>query len=229
MASGTILSDSYKGSKSAEYFRCDREEMLDYVPAISRTVLDVGCGAGNFGRSLKERCNCEVWGVEMEAHPAQEAARYLDRVLVGAFPNVELPAGYFDCIVFNDVLEHMVDPWEALCRAKEYLTPNGVIAASVPNIRYVTTVYRLLVHGEWNYTEYGILDKTHLRFFTKKSMRALFEETGYEVFRIEGIYPNQRWQVKMLAFFWPGFVNEAKYVDYAISARPRQAEKLGVV
>jgi len=187
-------------------------------------VLDVGCGAGVFGRYLKAQRNCEVWGVEMEARPAEQAARHLHRVLVGAFPNVELPVKYFDCIVFNDVLEHMIDPWDALRQAHKYLSPNGHIAASIPNIRYLTVLYRLLANGEWEYTQYGILDKTHLRFFTKKSMLALFDETGYDVLRVEGIYPNRRWQVKLLGFILPGFVNEAKYVDFAISARAREPQ-----
>jgi hypothetical protein len=113
----------------------------------------------------------------------------------------------------------MVDPWRALARASSHLAPGGRIVASVPNIRYLPVLYRLLVRGEWTYTPTGALDKTHLRFFTKKSMLAMFDEAGYEVLRIDGIYALERWQVPVLEFFFPRFMREAKYIDFAILAR----------
>jgi 2-polyprenyl-3-methyl-5-hydroxy-6-metoxy-1,4-benzoquinol methylase len=127
---------------------------------------------------------------------------------------------YFECIAFNYVLEHMINPWSVLAAAKNYLTKQGHIVASVPNIRYLPILYRLLVRGEWK-TSTGALDKTHLRFFTKKSMIEMFNEAGYKVLRIEGIYPYRKWQMAVLAILMPGFVREAKYINYAILARPR--------
>ena len=105
----------YVDDKFQEYFECERQEMIAYVPKHTRTVLEVGCGAGAFGRTLKQNRQVEFWGIEPDHSAAQYAERFLDRVLVGLYPDgVELPQGYFDCVVFNDVLEHMIDPWTAL-------------------------------------------------------------------------------------------------------------------
>jgi 2-polyprenyl-3-methyl-5-hydroxy-6-metoxy-1,4-benzoquinol methylase len=196
--------------------------MLAFIPQHARRVLDVGCGAGAFGRLLKSRRNLEVWGIEVDPRAAEQASHYLNCVLIGTFPDrVELPEHFFDCIVFNDVLEHMVDPWDALRQAQKYLAPNAYIVASVPNVRYLPVLCRLIVRGEWKYTPTGVLDKTHLRFFTKKSMLELFDDTGYDVLRIEGIYPYKRWQVTLMRLILPGFVNETRYIDYAILAKPK--------
>jgi 2-polyprenyl-3-methyl-5-hydroxy-6-metoxy-1,4-benzoquinol methylase len=217
-----ILSDHYEDTKSSSYFECDRTEMLAYIPQSTRTILEVGCGAGMFGRFVKTQRPVEIWGVEMDSDAAARASTYLDRVLTGAFPNgVALPERYFDCVVFNDVLEHMIDPWNALAAAKNHLTPEGHVVASIPNIRYLPILYRLLIRGEWTYTPTGALDKTHLRFFTKKSMLAMFDEGGFEVIRIEGIYAYKKWQVPILEVLFPHFTREAKYIDYAILARPK--------
>lgn len=218
----TVTSGYYDDPKFAAYFECERAEMLDYIPESVSTILEVGCGAGAFGRYVKNHRSVEMWGIEPDNDAAQYASGFLDHVLVGMFPQVEqLPQHYFDCIVFNDVLEHMIDPWAALSKAKDYLTPDGYVVASVPNIRYLPILYRLLVRGEWTYTPTGALDKTHLRFFTKKSMLAMFDETGFDVLRIEGIYAYHRWQVPFLEFFFPRFVKETKHIDFAIFARPK--------
>jgi 2-polyprenyl-3-methyl-5-hydroxy-6-metoxy-1,4-benzoquinol methylase len=212
----------YADDKFNAYFECEREEMLAFITDQTRTVLDVGCGAGGFGQSLKARRGLEVWGIELDTQAAERAAPLLDRVLVGTYPSgVQLPEHYFDCIVFNDVLEHMIDPWSALEVAHKHLTETGYIVASVPNIRYLPFLYRLLVRGEWKYTPTGILDKTHLRFFTKRSMMEMFTQAGFEVLHIEGIYPYRRWQVTVLGWILPRFVNETKYIDYALVARPK--------
>lgn len=215
----------YVDDKFQEYFECERQEMIAYVPKHTRTVLEVGCGAGAFGRTLKQNRQVEFWGIEPDHSAAQYAERFLDRVLVGLYPDgVELPQGYFDCVVFNDVLEHMIDPWTALKQTHDLLTAQGCVVASVPNIRYLTFLYKLVVRGEWEYIANGLLDKTHLRFFTKKSMIKMFNDTGYEVLHINGIYANPRWQVKALQLILPRFVNETKYIDYAILAKPKGQE-----
>jgi len=213
----------FKDNKHEAYFECSREEMVNYVPEDARTVLEIGCGVGSFGRLVKQRQNVEFWGVEVDPVAAERASICLDRVKIGLFPDgVELPEKYFDCVVFNDVLEHMIDPWSALRIAKDYLTSSGHVVASVPNIRYLPTLYRLIVRGEWTYTQTGVLDRTHLRFFTKKSMLEMFNEAGYKVSRINGIYAYNIWQIPILELLLPRFIGETKYINYAILACPKR-------
>jgi 2-polyprenyl-3-methyl-5-hydroxy-6-metoxy-1,4-benzoquinol methylase len=164
--------------------------MLEYVPSDSRKVLDVGCGVGSFGASIRKRTDCEVWGVESHAACIQKAKQNIDKVLHGYFgPELGLPPGYFDCIVFNDVLEHMLDPASALGLARALLSSGGSVVASIPNIRQFPTVWKLLIDGDWEYQEFGILDKTHLRFFTRLSIMRLFQGAGFAIQQIDGINP----------------------------------------
>jgi 2-polyprenyl-3-methyl-5-hydroxy-6-metoxy-1,4-benzoquinol methylase len=106
-------------AKPTEYFQCLRPEMLQFVPQHCGRMLDVGCAGGNFGASVKRTREIEVWGVEPTRSAAAAARANLDRVIEGVFaPEIALPARYFDCIVFNDVLEHMIAPENgaALCQ-----------------------------------------------------------------------------------------------------------------
>src|ERR1051325_5489453 len=110
-------------------------------------------------------------------HPpaAEEAAQKLDRVLCAPFDErLALPEGAFDCIFCNDVLEHLADPYSALRYCRRLLTPEGVLIASIPNIRYFPVLFQLLVKKNWQYEDHGVMDRTHLRFFTKNSILATF-------------------------------------------------------
>jgi len=163
----------------------ERQEVAVFVPP-SRRVLDVGCDWGAFGAVLVER-GSEVWGIEMDPGPASEAATRLHQVIVGRFPD-DVPQGEtFDCIVFNDVLEHMVEPASALIATRGFLAVGGCVVASIPNVRHLSVLAQLLIRGRWDYTDWGILASTHLRFFTKSTMRELFERNGYRVERQEPI------------------------------------------
>jgi len=138
---------------------------------------------------LKQRGAREVWGVEIDEAAGQRARKLLDRVLIGDVAGLidQLPDEHFDVVVFNDVLEHMVDPFDVLTRIKGKISRRGVVVSSIPNIRYYWAFRDLLVYGEWEYEESGILDWTHLRFFTFKSIRKMYGRLGYKVLRHEGI------------------------------------------
>jgi 2-polyprenyl-3-methyl-5-hydroxy-6-metoxy-1,4-benzoquinol methylase len=220
-------------SKTAEYFAEARPEMLSFVPTNCRRLLDVGCGTGTFGASLKQTRHIEVWGVEPFASAAAKAADKLDRVITGPFePETDLPVGAFDCIVFNDVLEHMVAPELALRYAKTLLSAGGSILASIPNVRYLPVLWKLGVRGSWEYGDCGILDRTHLRFFTRSSMLRMFQDEGYTVKSIDGINPYQGipnvrrrlWRayriVNAVAF---GQLSDMKYLQFAVVAEPSVA------
>jgi 2-polyprenyl-3-methyl-5-hydroxy-6-metoxy-1,4-benzoquinol methylase len=159
-----------------------RVDVQSYVPLGLRSLLDVGCAGGLFGEALiRSRPELCVDGVEPNPEAALAARQRLNSVYTGFFPEA-VPAGAtYDCISFLDVLEHLVDPWEALLSAKKYLAPGGHVLASIPNVRHVDVVAPLLFKGRFQYGDFGILDRTHLRFFTKASILELFQNAGFMV------------------------------------------------
>lgn len=162
--------------------------MLSYVPESALRVLDVGCATGRFGVELvTSHPGLEVWGIDPVAHPQGFPDPYRTRI-TGTFPDdLPLSAGLFDCVVFNDVLEHLVDPWSVLAQTRAHLEPGGVVVASIPNVRSVRVLRPLVLGGRWEYQDYGILDRTHLRFFTRASIVEMVERAGYAVTRVEPI------------------------------------------
>jgi len=180
-----VALDTYLHS-FADYYRHARSDLLALVPASARTVLDVGCGAGALGAAIKAARRATVIGVEVDARAAEQACGVLDRVHVGDIEQLELPygTGTFDCIVLADLLEHLRDPWGLVGRLAPLLSlERGRLIASLPNVRH-WSVIRGLLQGEWVYLPAGILDRAHLRFFTRHSGRALFEAAGLEVVEI---------------------------------------------
>ena len=179
----------YYENKPAGYYDNVRHEMLKYLPATAKKVMDVGCGNGAFAAIVKKQNNAEVWGIEPMESEAIVAETVLDKVFTGGVePFLEqLPDRYFDAIYFNDVLEHLADPYSVLDILKSKLAPGGVIISSIPNVRFYRTFSRVVFAKDWRYDEFGIMDKTHLRFFTGKSIRRMYEELGYNVLTHEPI------------------------------------------
>jgi len=156
------------------------EAILAMIQPGSR-VLELGCATGHMTRALRERLNCCVTAVEIDPEQAGQAEPFADSMVVG---DISRPAtweslrGPFDCAILADVLEHLADPGEALRSCRTLLADGGCVLASIPNVAY----YRIrldLLRGRFDYTDYGILDDAHLRFFTAKTIRALFAATGY--------------------------------------------------
>jgi 2-polyprenyl-3-methyl-5-hydroxy-6-metoxy-1,4-benzoquinol methylase len=205
------------------YDDAPRLEMLTYVPLEAKRILDVGCHLGAFGRALKNRTNVEVWGVEPNPETAAVATRQLDRVFTGYFSeDIALPNQYFDVIVFNDVLEHMPDPWTALALAKTKLVQGGYVIASLPNLRHIENLLHILRERDFQYEAAGIRDKTHLRFFTKKSAPRLFMGNGFQITRMEGI--NEDWWrpslLRRIAYrIFKNYLEDTRYVQFAIVAK----------
>ena len=208
------------------YFVNPRREMLAYMPSSARRVLEAGCGAGEFGRLLRDARGCETWGIEHNPDAARAAAEVFDRVICSDLPAAVdgLPLGYFDCIYFNDVLEHLEHPDAILRRVAPSLAPHGRVVASVPNVRYIGNLYELLIHRDWRYRDDGILDRTHLRFFTEKSIRRMFKENGYEVLRLEGINPTRRVLFPIVNALALGTLADARFLQFACVATPRLTE-----
>lgn len=207
------------------YYGLDRPEMLELVPTGTTSLLDVGCGEGAFlDACRRHRPDLRVSGIEAVARPAHRAReRGLD-VTIGSFPADLPPSERFDCIVFNDVLEHLVDPWAALVVARQRLGDDGCIVASIPNIRNLETLVALVRRGRWDYVDAGVLDRTHLRFFTRSSILALFEGAGYEVVTIRGGMPlrSRRFRVLRVLSLAAGrtMYREGCFRQFHLVARP---------
>jgi len=221
--------EKYYQEKDSIYFQSEREDMLPYVPGNCSMLLEIGCGYGNFGKLVKQQRFAQVWGVELDKDAAAIANQRLDKVICGTFDrNTQLPHNSFDCIVFNDVLEHLVDPFDTLLYAKELLTEDGVIVASIPNVRYFQNVVDFLIYRNWEYTEQGILDKTHLRFFTYRSIISTFTKLGYEIKTIEGIHPidemrlpNRFRYLNWVLWLLRKKIDDMRYLHFAVVAHPK--------
>lgn len=174
--------------KTDDYYAVERAEMLAFLPERYASVLDVGCGDGNLGALLKQRMPCQVWGVDIDEQAVDIAKSRLDDARCASITDClkDLPDDHFDLVFFNDVLEHLVDPYDLLERIQDKLRVDGRVVASIPNVRYYKVLLGLLVDRDWRYEAHGVMDRTHLRFFTRKSMVRMFEEAGL---RIEQVAP----------------------------------------
>jgi 2-polyprenyl-3-methyl-5-hydroxy-6-metoxy-1,4-benzoquinol methylase len=174
--------------KSEKYYAQTRAEMLAFIPVNAKKILEVGCGQGNFSAQLTKE-GVETWGIEPNPQSAKDASKKLFKVLSETLDNAlaELPDNYFDAIIFNDVIEHLLYPWEDLKRVKSKLSKEGVVVSSIPNVRYSKNLFNLLFKKNWKYTEGGVLDVTHFRFFTKKSIKVLYKDSGYSIQTIKGV------------------------------------------
>jgi 2-polyprenyl-3-methyl-5-hydroxy-6-metoxy-1,4-benzoquinol methylase len=205
-------------NKSATYFGYGRPEMLPFVPSAATHILEIGCGQGEFAANLKAQRTVHVTGIEPFASAASIAKSRLDRVLpLDVNPAIaELHGQQFGCIVCNDVLEHLVDPWDTLTRLRPLIAPGGLLVASIPNMRFMPVLKGLVLHGEWRYVDAGVMDRTHLRFFTRKSMRTMFEESGYQVVHMQGINPIEwPWKFGLMNRLALGAFNDARFQQYA--------------
>jgi O-antigen biosynthesis protein len=161
---------------------------FDLIQQISEgkclNILEVGCSAGYFGAALKDVGHA-VWGVEPNQTAADAARTLLDGVYVGFIQDYfkAYPDKKFDVISFGDVLEHIAYPEEVLLLCRSHLNKSGAIVASVPNVSHLA-IRTMLMEGRWDYSELGILDRTHLRFFTRSSLVQLFSNSSYQVLRV---------------------------------------------
>lgn len=191
---------SYEG-KQREYFENIRHEIFPLLPAHLGRVFEIGCGTGETLSHLKLIGRCDwVGGLEIFPAAAQLARRKLDLVLEGNIEKIDLPFedNSFDAILCLDVLEHLLEPWNVIQRMHKLLKPGGILICSIPNIRHYSISMPLLFLGRWSYCDHGILDKTHLRFFTRKSAIELVACSGLLVDKVNSTGLN-KWSKSGLA------------------------------
>lgn len=210
-----------------EYYRTPRDEMAVFLPKQSKRVLEIGCGEGVFFENFDD--NAEIWGVEPDIASARIAQKKAYKVFDSDYETASrnLPENYFDVIVCNDVIEHVADHVGMLKSIKAKLNSRGRLVASVPNVRFYTNLRNLVWNGEWQYKDSGILDRTHMRFFTKKSLQRTLIDSGYEIESCIGInslldrklHPIpliQRLFLKALTMWPNNRFSDIEYTQYAI-------------
>lgn len=170
----------------AKYGDNPRADLLALVQEAPRRVLDIGCGSGAFGVLVKQKFpGVHYVGVELDESAAALARSRLDRVIIADIERsspeqLNIPKSSFDLLVCADVLEHLYDPWKVLHALSEYLVPGGKVLASFPNIQNISVITNL-VAGNWTYARFGLLDATHIRFFTLNEVTKLFSGTGFSI------------------------------------------------
>lgn len=216
------VAETFQGTDSP-YWSETRSHVADLVPASAQRVLDVGCNDGTFGASLLARCDTrEVWGIEPHDLDAQTAAGRLTGVANGFYPEaLDRVPGSFDCVSFNHVLEHMADPWQALRVTKERLTPGGVIVGEIPNVRHLPFLVDLALRGRFDYVDSGLLDRTHLRFFTRSSAHDLFGSTGYDVEEFFPVVAMGNARFPRSSRVVARLIGDLSYMAFAFRARAR--------
>jgi SAM-dependent methyltransferase len=170
------------------YYSQERSDVAGFLPATFVRTLEIGCGAGEFSKQFLRSAD-ENWAVEPNPDAARLAREGKMHVLVGTYDEVEseLPDGYFDLVICNDVIEHMRDHDHFLRAIQSKMRAGGVIVGSVPNMLYFTAFVKLLAFKDWPYSDQGILDRTHLRFFTAKSFGRSLTNAGFTIERLQGM------------------------------------------
>lgn len=175
----------FNNEKSGDdnYNNTVRYDLVNLIPDVRGIILDVGCASGATMKYLFDIGAVDVKGIDI-SEESLVAARKLGFDVYKIDLNISsLPFDekYFDTIILADVLEHLIDPWSVLSKIKTYLKDDGVIIISVPNIRNYKFLKRLIFQDRWDYEEQGILDKTHLRFFTDRTAKEMITSAGLNV------------------------------------------------
>jgi len=161
------------------------DELLKLIPVSVRKIVEVGCSSGALAREYKKiNASCEYIGIEIDSDYGQLADQYCDSVIIG---DCELFDNDFfqrhsdaDCWIFADVLEHLKDPWRILRSINTVLCKDGIVVACIPNIQHWSVQSRIST-GDFRYQDIGMLDRTHLRWFTRKTIIEMFEEAGFAI------------------------------------------------
>ena len=165
------------------------ERILKLVGS-NKNILEVGCASGIQSRALKEKLGCTITGVEINADAAEEARKYCDEIIIGDIEKLVCDENFlkrkFDVVMFADVLEHLYDPELVLKKIKPVLSDNGYIVASIPNIVHASVIFEMM-RGKFDYREEDLLDDTHIRFFTKKTIFQMFENAGFFISSLDRV------------------------------------------
>jgi 2-polyprenyl-3-methyl-5-hydroxy-6-metoxy-1,4-benzoquinol methylase len=186
-------------NESTEYYQHSREDLIPFIPDNYIRVLEIGCGEGKFWNLLKPE-GIEIWGIEPNPSAAQKARTRAHQILESTFDQCldKLPDDYFDLVICNDVIEHMPDHDWFFEQIKTKMTADAKLIGSMPNVRYYQTLRSLIFKKDWPYEDAGVLDRTHLRFFTARSMQRTFREHQFNIEKFAGVNSPGRFKVFIL-------------------------------
>ena len=173
----------HRDKYSNNYYCQSRPEIWSLIPNNANKILDIGCGGGGLCADVKKQRNVWYCGIDISLEAIDYAKEVLDEVHLGDISSMDLPYSYeyFDTLIFADILEHVAYPLDTLRRWLPLLKANGCVLISLPNVRHFTVTIPLIFFGKWEYSDRGILDRTHLRFFTRESARKLIYDAGLQI------------------------------------------------
>ena len=215
-------------TKTEDYFTNIRLPLLELIPIANRngTILEIGAASGDnliYAKNngyAKKIYDIELTNIENSNQQNCEFEKFIIADIEKL--NLDFKDEFFDVILIGDVLEHLVDPYTILKKLQRILAPNGVVIASIPNIREWKTMKKIFFQGDFKYEESGILDRTHLRFFTKKNIIELFENQNYKIKSIVSSNGQQALKyllrLRLFKFFLQIFFNEFVTLQYYVVA-----------
>ena len=173
-----------------DYYNTARQEIAPLLPQSAERVLEIGCGAGGTLRWLRQRWP-NAWLAGADINPkqvelARDCANHVEQCDLDARVPA-IPEESIDLLLCLDVLEHLRDPWSTLSRLHRLVKPQGCCIISTPNVRHASVVLPLLFAARWRYQGSGIMDRTHLRFFTRSSACDLAREAGFRIDTVLGL------------------------------------------
>ncbi len=177
-------------AKAGAYFEGARADYVAQLPvSATARILELGCADGGTGALALAQGKCGTYvGIELHEPSAIKARARLTEVLIGNIETMQLdyaPAS-FDALIISEVLEHLIDPWGVVGRLAPLVRPGGLVFASSPNISHYEVI-RALLRGRWDLTDQGVMDRTHLRWFTPQSYAQMFDQAGFDVASVQAI------------------------------------------
>ena len=213
--------DEYYDDKSPEYFSGVRWDLVRAIAEDPKSrILEIGCGTGDTGAAALREGRCgQYCGIELNESAAEQARQQISEVIVGNVESIPLPWGKnsFDVLIISEVLEHLIDPWKVLRRLHPLMKPGAVVFASSPNISHYRVI-KMLLAGQWKLEDAGVMDRTHLRWFTPTSYSQMFESCGYRVESITSVTP-MSWKTKLINIITFNRMSHVFFVQINLCAR----------
>lgn len=206
--------DMYR-DKGYTYYSGIRWDIIDLVPEGNNRILEVGCGTGSTLIKLKEIHKAqEIYGFELNEKMVQDHIKDINKVIIGDVEQIDPPFQdeFFDFIIFGDVLEHLIEPEKILKKYMKFLKSDGTIIASIPNIKNYTILFDLVIRDKFEYKDAGILDRSHLRFFTKKEIIKMFNGCGMDIIEMR---TNFSFPMNIINKKLNNFINKHSFPGYS--------------